>query len=698
VENDGVVRVWDVSSGEAVSGLEDGHEASVMEVNVSPDGRSALSIDRRGVVVVWDLEAAEMRFRLHGDAAALSPDGRLVGTANRHGTSAVYGVEDGVLIARYRWSGPTIGTAAATAGGEDLWRRARVAFSQDGGMVVASAGGSAWVWDVKSARLLGSRSGRATIRTVSFSPDGDWVASGDAFGTVELWSAFDGALVAGIPPVGAEGGMSDIAFAPDGRTFVPVGGQPEVRIRDSESGESVATIRGHQAQGISDVAYSPDGSLLATAGGDGTARIWNSSTGEEVDRLVGHRGQVSSVRFTPEGDLLVTGGEDGTIRVWAARPSGLITLGEAEGLPPGTIYAEGLVAVSPDGGSIITAEPEGSISVFDATTGAEQGDIPALDAPAIFAGFSQDGEAVAVADVDGSVAVLAWPSGEQLDVILDEGVVAVAPFAPQTGQLLLYREADDPLLEVWTLEDDGSLTQAFSRALPAIDQDYAFAPDGRMLALSLRRPAWSVHLIDLESGETVHEFGADLPGSTGYVPDVDFNPDGSRLLMARWEGHVGVADVATGDMLLDLEHGGTVTTAEYSPDGKLILTTGLDGSAKLWDASRGEVVLEMSHPGSIDWSGFTPDGRFVWTSGQDVRLFDATSGALITVLPLRTPSLDHEFNPVTGDMVGASLDGTSWIFHCEVCGSLGELLTLADSRATRELTPQERATYLTASA
>jgi WD40 repeat protein len=60
----------------------------------------------------------------------------------------------------------------------------------------------------------------------------------------------------------------------------------------------------------------PDGKHIVSAGGDATVRVWDTETGELLARLRGHEGSVNSVTFTPDGKRIVSGSSDGTIRIW----------------------------------------------------------------------------------------------------------------------------------------------------------------------------------------------------------------------------------------------------------------------------------------------------------------------------------------------------------------------------------------------
>ena len=97
-------------------------------------------------------------------------------------------------------------------------------------------------------------------------------------------------------------------------------------------------------------------------------------------------------------------------------------------------------------------------------------------------------------------------------------------------------------------------------------------------------------------------------------------------------------------------------SAVFSPNRKFVVTASQDSTARVWSASTGQSLAILR--GHADWvysAAFSPDGQSVITASQD---------------------------------------GTARIYACEVCGSIEDLLTLAHTRITRELTCQERQMYL----
>ncbi len=205
----GNVMLWDIDTQELADVFPEhqGIVCSAQErwggcsLRFSPDGDllavSEFRPSRGDLVRFWDLEAREIRteLSLKHDAIsdlALSPDGQMIALATEMRETNVYDIATGGVRQSFR------GTA-------DSQTRA-VAFSPDG-EVLAIAGavsrvgtfepfppdqwyGVIGLWDLGSGRSMAQtviREKAAAILTITYSPDGQSIVTGDMGGSIRIW-------------------------------------------------------------------------------------------------------------------------------------------------------------------------------------------------------------------------------------------------------------------------------------------------------------------------------------------------------------------------------------------------------------------------------------------------------------------------------------------------------------------------------
>jgi len=73
---------------------------------------------------------------------------------------------------------------------------------------------------------------------------------------------------------------------------------------------------GHSG-GVTSVAFSPDGTRVLSGSGDKTIKLWDAATGALIRTFAGHSYRVSSVAFSTDGSRVLSGSLDGTICIWS---------------------------------------------------------------------------------------------------------------------------------------------------------------------------------------------------------------------------------------------------------------------------------------------------------------------------------------------------------------------------------------------
>jgi WD40 repeat protein len=100
--------MWDLESGNEIATLGEGDETGGWDIAFSPDGKTAIAAKPDSTLILWDLESGEIIHHLLGHhdwvrAVAFHPDGRLAASGSRDGTLILWDLENGEAIRRYHW-------------------------------------------------------------------------------------------------------------------------------------------------------------------------------------------------------------------------------------------------------------------------------------------------------------------------------------------------------------------------------------------------------------------------------------------------------------------------------------------------------------------------------------------------------------------------------------------------------------------
>jgi WD40 repeat protein/serine/threonine protein kinase len=519
----------------------------------------------------------------YGTTVAFSPDGRLLAAAG-DGESWPEGVQRAVSL---------VGLLATTHGPAPL---AAVKVAAEKGERHTWFG-EVRIWDAATGREAAVlRDHLGGVSALAFSPDGSTLATGGYDGLVRLWGTADAkqrAVLASRTQV-----IYALAFGPDGRTLASAEDDGAVRLWDVATGAQRAELRGHAIKAVS-LAFSPDGKTLASASRDHTVRLWDTTAARERATLKGHTGAVTFVAFSRDGQTVASAGSH-EFRLWNAT-----TGQERTDVRTSQFGHFHRFAVSPDGATVAVGNG-GELRLCDAGTGQEKVMFRDLGADSL--AFSPDGRTLASAG-EGRVRLWDVSPGQERAILKGGRALAFSPdgkvLASGGDQLVLW----DP-------------RTAAKRAVLSGPQKYitalAFCPDGKTLVSG--GFDGTLQVWDVETGRK----GALLKRRQLPIQDLAFSPDGQSLVSACASGlppSLEGEDPEVGEVLLwDLTTGrsrpalrgftGYVDSIAFSPDGKTLATSGRDWRMGLWDFPRGTEQATFQIHG-LRKVRFSPDGKMV---------------------------------------------------------------------------------------
>lgn len=482
-----------------------------------------------------------------------------------------------------------------------------VSWSSDGELL-ATAGydGTVRIWDPGTGNVVTTLPPQGSgIWTAAWSRRGRRLAIARTDGHVQLWdpSTGDTALL-----VGHGGAVRALAWSPDGARLASAGDDAQVLLWDVGSSDPAPVVRGHVDDPIS-LTWTPSGShLLSSSGFDSTVLLWDVASAEAPTVLTAHRG-ANALACSPDGRFLATGGWDGRVVLWNEA-------GERTVLVRHDHWVRA-VAWSPDSARLASCGEDGRVHVWDLgaphLTSRLIGHVGAVRGVA----WSPDGRLATAGD---DRRVLLWQPAAGRP---DEPAAPVIRIATSPdGALLATAGGWREPFQVWDAAT-GNATALFHDPFDdAADVlAVAWAPAGRRIATG--GGYGIVRMWDLDANRVTR-----LRRHAHSVTAVAWSPDATRLATAD-ETKVVLWDPATGEWTAELIAGarptrtwrmgaratrapiaaaGDVTVLAWSPDGTRLATLTERGSVLLWNPANGEQAAWLDVPG-VTAAAWSPDGE-----------------------------------------------------------------------------------------
>lgn len=517
-----------------------------------------------------------------------------------------------------------------------------VSFSPNGQMLAsASKDKTVTLWK-RNGQKIKTLPYNAEVHTVRFSPDGQMLASASKDKTVRLWT-LDGRLLKTLLGHSAE--VFYVSFSPDRQILASASADKTVKLWKRD-GKLLSTLQGHNDK-VFTVTFSPDSKTIASTSADKTIKLW-SRDGKLIQNLQGHSNKVFKASFSPDGKTIASASEDRTVKLWS-RDGKLLRTFE-QGTSPVLD-----VNFSPDGKTIVSANEDKTVKLWS-RDGKLLRTLQGHELFVSVASFSPDGKELASASYDNTIRL--WSVKPKQPAILQghRDKVLLVSFSP-SGQMLASA-SNDRTIKLWSR--DGKLLKTLQGHQDAV-RSLRFSPNGQILASASRDR--TIKLWNLR-GNLLKT----LKGHQDMVRSISFSPDSQTIVSASPDGTIKFWNTVDGQLIRtikgDKEGGWGVS---FSPDGKRITYITGDGTIKLLTLDGILIQALKGREAGISTANFSPDGQMIALGLNDgtIRLLKHDGSPITTFIGHTGGVEDLSFSPDSKIIASASRDRTIKFWNLE---------------------------------
>jgi WD40 repeat protein len=630
---DNLVKLWEVRSQKCIRTFP-GQGSEILSLCFSGDGKKIAS---GGIqkINIWSTETGALIKSLNGHTARVSslsftPDDKQLVSGSHDGKIILWDIETGNKLKEIkRTDGQYIHDIVLT---------------QDGKKLLCASGysrnkGEISLWDLETGKLISRMDTLGKeVMSVSFTPDGKKILSGDCMGKIKLWDLQTGNC---LKTIDAKFGalLETVSLSPDGKYFAACDWWGlNLKIFNIETGICTQTLKAGNGSSIRAIKFSPDGLIIAA--NEGNKIIMRNAKSNVVTGILGNNiVTTGELHFIENGKYLFSGNKK-----WNTQ-SGQLIMNYAQ-----KIRHNGF---SKDGTLFLTIHNDNKISIWDQASGKNIRTIQSPNNYVYAAVFSGNGKNIICAEYNGAAIINMWDiaTGKKLKTIFgpnESMYIGYLDISEDGKRLLMVAntkgEMFSQITSVKILEPEtGRIMDLNLKVNKGVNGSVSFSKDGAKILTYIDG---NLFTYDAQTGQPLTSYAdknAAKATCATFSPDTKMVAAGMDYLYGgTHQFYINLYASDTEKPVKSLKgHTAAITSIVFTHNGKQLVTTALDQSIKYWNIETGEELLEMYALSSNDFVAITPEGLFDGTA-KGIKYLYYVKG--LEVIPLES-MFEEYFTP-----------------------------------------------------